>query len=60
MKDLKAAVQRTRSPYLSIPHPPAALARARSLAGQNGRILVCGSIYLLQYLFGERESALTG
>ncbi|MFH1095656.1 MAG: Mur ligase family protein [Candidatus Micrarchaeota archaeon] len=39
----------------AIAEPDAALARAKSLAGKDGRILVAGSIYLLQYLFGERE-----
>ena len=40
--------------------PDEALIRAKSLAGENGRILVCGSMYLLQYLFGEREFRMTG
>lgn len=43
-----------------IPNPDTAFASSKSLAGKNGRILVCGSMYLLQYLFGEREFRITG
>ena len=50
-------------PYISITavsDPDKALAYARAAAGKEGRILVCGSMYLLQYLFGEREFRMTG
>ena len=44
----------------AVPNPDSALARSKSLAGKQGRILVCGSMYLLQWLFGEREFRITG
>lgn len=42
-----------------IQNPDSALAYSKSLAGKNGRILVCGSMYLLQWLFGERNFRIT-
>ncbi len=49
----------SRPSVQAIANPDAALARAKSIAGKEGRILVAGSTYLLQYLFGEREFRLT-
>jgi folylpolyglutamate synthase/dihydropteroate synthase len=31
----------------AVPHTEAALARARELAGPDGNVLVCGSLYLV-------------
>ncbi|MCL6088785.1 MAG: bifunctional folylpolyglutamate synthase/dihydrofolate synthase [Candidatus Marsarchaeota archaeon] len=60
IKDLEKAVKLAKPAFLSISDPDSALSRAKSLAGKNGRVLVCGSIYLLQWLFGEREFRITG
>jgi folylpolyglutamate synthase/dihydropteroate synthase len=35
----------------AVPDPPAALARARELAGPGGAVLVTGSLYLLTDLY---------
>ncbi len=43
-----------------ISNPDSALLKSKSIAGKRGRILVCGSMYLLQFLYGEREFRMTG
>jgi len=61
-KNLLACAKKLNSniKLISISSPDSALKKAKILAGKKGRILVCGSIYLLQYLFGEREFQITG
>ena len=60
MKDLRAAALQASESVISVCDPDQALGRAKTLAGKNGRILAGGSMYLLQYLFGEREFRITG
>lgn len=58
----KAAKKRAppSRPFLhAIKNPKAALAFSRRLATPKGRVLACGSIYLLASLFGEPEFRLT-
>ncbi len=57
LADLKKAARRAmpRSKIYSIPRPSAAWAFSRRIATVRGRVLVCGSIYLLSALWGEKE-----
>ncbi len=60
IKDLRKAASLTSKNTFVIQNPDSALAKSKSLAGKRGRVLVCGSMYLLQFLFGEREFRITG
>ncbi len=51
--------RRARKNAVAAQNPDSALALSKSMAGKRGRVLVCGSMYLLQWLFGEREFRLT-
>ena len=58
---LSAADKSDGKPKIAVvSDPDDALAFSKKLAGKKGRILICGSMYLLQYLFGEREFRMTG
>lgn len=63
LNKLRKAVQTNRasSPLHlhAIQNPNAALAFSRRMATPRGRVLVCGSIYLLASLFGEKGFQLT-
>ena len=46
-EEIRAAAARTGAQVLAEPEVAAALARARSLAGERGIVVICGSIYLI-------------
>jgi dihydrofolate synthase/folylpolyglutamate synthase len=46
-EEIGAAAARTGAEVLAEPEVAAALARARSLAGERGIVVICGSIYLI-------------
>jgi dihydrofolate synthase/folylpolyglutamate synthase len=46
-EEVRAAAARTGAQVLAEPEVAAALARSRSLAGERGIVVICGSIYLI-------------
>lgn len=67
LEDLKAAAlsasckkgSKNHTRAFAISNPLSALKFCQMLASKKGRILICGSMYLLQFLFGEKEFRLT-
>ena len=62
LSDLKKAAGKLMPParIRAISSPSRALLLSRRLATPRGRVLVCGSIYLLSSLRGEKEFRLAG
>ena len=55
-EEIRAAAVRTGAEVLAEPAVAQALARARSLAGERGIVVICGSIYLIGEVLGLQSS----